>query len=220
MSLVELLNKPIAELSSAELEQVMAHKRAEERKALDTAREAYQQDKEAYIGQLLDAFKEQAETLKKIKGIAINEGLALNNRIYEINGKTPKEDQKTFTIKNEDDTARVVIDRQERFEFTEEAQVHITAIKDLFKEKFEQRNKGFYALLDSILMRNSKGDYDAKLLTKARLQVRKIGDEALISEFDKLQDCMRVVGTSTYIRVYERDENKKWRDISLNFSSI
>lgn len=219
-NLEQLLQKPISELSSAELEQVMTHKREQERQKEAKERADYEDEKEVFINDLAGAFREQAEKLKAIKSMAIGKGMELNRRVYEINGKELKEGQKTFTIKNKNDDVKVVIDTQERFEFTEEAQVHISAIKDIFKEKFEQRNKGFYSLLDSILMRNNNGDYDAKLLTKARLQVRKIGDEALITEFDKLQDCMRVVGSSTYLRVYERDENKKWRDISLNFSSI
>ena len=69
-------------------------------------------------------------------------------------------------------------------------------------------------------MKNTKGDYDPKLLAKARAEVRKLDDTALIEEFDKLSDCLTVVGSAIYVRVYERDEQKKWKDISLNFSSI
>lgn len=219
MKIEELLQKPIGELSPEQLNEVMAHRQAEEKKKTEKAKEAYETDKQEFINDIVAAFKEQAEKLKGIKERGIGKGKELFERIYQINGKEAKE-QKSFQIKDKEDKYKVVLDTQERFEFTEEAQVHINAIKDLFKAKFEDRNKGFYNILDNILMRNTKGDYDPKLLTKARIEVKKLGDEALITEFDKLQDCMRVVGTSTYIRVYERGEDKKWRDISLNFSSI
>src|SRR5690606_9528184 len=103
---------------------------------------------------------------------------------------------------NEDDTLKVVVDRQERFEFTEEAMVHINAIKDIFKNKFADRNKGLYNILEGLLIKGSKGEYDPKLLAKARKQVRELGDDNLIAEFDKLDDCQRVTGTASYCRLY------------------
>ena len=219
VSIEDLLAKPSSELTNAELKAVMDHREKHDKKKEEAARKEYQKDKEDFITYLAGAFQEQKEVLTGIKETAIKTTQELLKRIYEINGKELKT-QKTFAIKDEKDTMKVVLDTQERFEFTEEAQVHINAIKELFKAKFEDRNKGFYNLLDSILMRNSKGDYDAKLLTKAKSEVKKLEDEALILEFDKLQDCLRVVGSATYLRVYAKNATNKWEDISLNFSSL
>ena len=138
--------------------------------------------------------------------------------MYEIENKAVK-DAKSFKLENE--TVRLMVEEKELFSFTDEAIVHINSIRDIFRKKFEGRNKAFYNLLDGILMKNSKGEYDPKLLTKARKQVKEIGDEELISEFDKLTDCQKVVGSAKYIRVYTKDaETKKWNDITLNFSSL
>lgn len=98
--------------------------------------------------------------------------------------------------------------------------MHINAIKEIFRDKFEARHKGMYNLLDGLLIKGTKGEYDPKLLAKARRQVRELGDENLISEFDKLEQCQRVVGTSLYCRLYIRDEKLKWQDVSLQFSSL
>lgn len=215
----ELLKKPATELTDEELKAVMDHRTKEKKRQFEKAREDYENDKNEFVNSLCAAFIEQAEILKGIKTRAIGKAQELQKKLYEINGKEAKE-HKSFQIKTKDDRRRVVLETQERFEFTEEAQIHINSIKELFKAKFESRNKGFYNLLDSILMKNTKGDYDPKLLAKARAEVRKLDDTALIEEFDKLSDCLTVVGSAIYVRVYERDEQKKWKDISLNFSSI
>ncbi|NLN33842.1 MAG: DUF3164 family protein [Flavobacteriaceae bacterium] len=213
------VQKPASELSAAELKELLAAKEAEENRLAERRKNDYLKDKNNFLQDLLNTFHLYKNDLVKLKKDGITHATNFNNLKYEIDGKEPKKDAKSFELKN--DTIRVVVEEQERFDFTDEAIVHINAIKDIFKAKFEERNKGMYALLDSILMRNTKGDYDAKLLAKARGQVKKIGDEALIAEFDKLQDCLTVVGTSKYIRIYERDpETKKWKGVSLNFSEL
>lgn len=219
MNIEELLKKPATDLSDKELQAVMDFKTKEKKRVFEKAREDYETQKDEFVTSIKDAFVEQAAVLKGIKSRAIGKAQELQKMLYDINGKEVKE-QKSFQIKNKADDCKVVLETQERFEFTEEAQIHINSIKELFKEKFASRNKGFYNLLDSILMKNTKGDYDPKLLAKARVEVRKLDDTALIEEFDKLSDCLRVVGSAIYCRVYEKDEDNKWKDISLNFSSL
>lgn len=208
--------KPIGEMTPDEirayLDQQEQDKKAEEVKRKKQA----EADKKAFLRETFSKFSDLRTLLAALKTEAI-EGAEKHNALkYELEGKKPKE-AKSFELK--DEHIRIVVETQERFDFTDQAIVHISAIKDIFRAKFEERNKGLYNLLDGILMKNSKGEYDAKLLTKARNQAAKLGDEALIAEFDKLTDCQTVTGTAKYIRVYERVDNK-WKDISLNFSSL
>ena len=155
--------------------------------------------------------------LSDVKNDTISHSENFNALKYELEDKAVKE-AKSFELKN--DNVKIVVENQDKFDFNDNAIVHINAIKDIFREKFEARNKGFYNLLDSILMKNSKGEYDAKLLNKARRQAKELGDEALMNEFDKLNDCLVVVGTAKYVRVYTKDDKNRWKDVSLSFSSL
>ncbi|HEX8577135.1 MAG TPA: DUF3164 family protein [Flavobacterium sp.] len=214
---MEAITKPITEMSAAEIKEFLQKKEAAELHEQEAKKEACNKDKEDFLNDVSNCFKTARERLIGIKTSTIERAENFNSLKYEIEGKTPK-DTKSFELKN--DTVKVVVETQDRFDFNDEAIVHINAIKDIFREKFENRNKGFYNLLDSILMKNTKGEYDAKLLTKARRQVKEIGDENLIREFDKLNDCLIVVGSAKYVRVYTKDEKNRWKDISLNFSSL
>ncbi len=214
---MEAQTKPISEMSAAELMQLAKQKEATENKQKDARKQAYTNDKDNFLKEVFERYSDAQAILSTLKNESIAHAENFNNLKYELEGKATKE-AKSFELKNEQ--IKIVVESQDRFDFNDEAIVHINAIKDIFREKFENRNKGFYNLLDGILMKNSKGEYDAKLLTKARKQVRELGDDRLIDEFDKLNDCLIVVGSAKYIRVYTKNEKNKWKDVSLNFSSL
>jgi hypothetical protein len=209
--------KPISEMTAAEIKVYLKQKETEEKKQVETRKKAYETDKQNYLNEVLTRFQEVNGILSTLKQESIIHAENFNSLKYELDGKEVKE-AKSFELKNEN--IKIVVETQERFDFNDQAIVHINAIKDIFKAKFENRNKGFYDLLDSILMKNTKGEYDAKLLTKARNKARELGDENLMSEFDKLNDCLIVVGSAKYIRVYTKDDKNRWKDVSLNFSSL
>jgi hypothetical protein len=209
--------KPISEYTAAELKELAKQKEAVEQSKQIARKQAYEKDKQTFLSDVVLKFLDVQNILSTLKSEVIVHSENFNTLKYELEGKKVKE-AKSFELKN--DKVKIVVETQERFDFNDNAIVHINAIKDIFREKFENRNKGFYNLLDSILMKNSKGDYDAKLLTKARQKVKELGDEALMNEFDKLNDCLIVVGTAKYARVYTKDDKNRWKDVSLNFSSL
>ena len=209
--------KPISEYTAAELKELAKQKEAVEQEKQIKRKKAYDTDKENFLNEVATKFTEVKGILLSLKNDTISHSENFNALKYELEDKAVKE-AKSFELKN--DNVKIVVENQDKFDFNDNAIVHINAIKDIFREKFEARNKGFYNLLDSILMKNSKGEYDAKLLNKARRQAKELGDEALMEEFDKLNDCLVVVGTAKYVRVYTKDDKNRWKDVSLSFSSL
>ncbi|REH00296.1 DUF3164 family protein [Flavobacterium aquicola] len=209
--------KPISEYTAAELKELAKQKEAVEQEKQIKRKKAYDTDKENFLNEVATKFTEVKGILLSLKNDTISHSENFNALKYQLEDKAVKE-AKSFELKN--DNVKIVVENQDKFDFNDTAIVHINAIKDIFREKFESRNKGFYNLLDSILMKNSKGEYDAKLLNKARRQAKELGDEALMEEFDKLNDCLVVVGTAKYVRVYTKDDKNRWKDVSLSFSSL
>ena len=214
---MEAITKPITEMSASEIEAFLKQKKAAENQQQQNRKKAYETDKENFLKEVLSRFTDARGILETLKNETITHSENFNALKYQLEDKAVKE-AKSFELKNEN--VKIVVENQDKFDFNDSAIVHINAIKDIFRAKFEGRNKGFYNLLDSILMKNSKGDYDAKLLNKARRQAKELGDDALMEEFDKLNDCLVVVGTAKYVRVYTKDDKNRWKDVSLNFSSI
>jgi len=214
------LVKTLDQMTDAELSAEMEIRSKKQKSARIAARKKFETDKDDFLLHSSRKFLQLRQELRDLKAFTIAEANSLYERMYKMNDKTPR-DTNSFTLKNETDTVKLTVERQERFEFTGEAMVHINAIKEIFKEKFAKRNQGLYEILDGLLIKGSKGEYDPKLLAKARNQVRKLGDEILINEFDKLDDCQRVTGTALYCRLYVKSiTTKKWEDVSLQFSSL
>ena len=209
--------KPLSEYTAAELKEYLKQKEAADQEKQIKRKKAYETDKENFLNEVATKFTEVKGILLSLKNDTISHSENFNTLKYELEDKAVKE-AKSFELKN--DNVKIVVENQDKFDFNDTAIVHINAIKDIFRAKFEGRNKGFYNLLDSILMKNSKGDYDAKLLNKARRQAKELGDDALMLEFDKLNDCLVVVGTAKYVRVYTKDDKNRWKDVSLSFSSL
>lgn len=209
----------LSTLTADQLKAELKRRELEESQKANEKKRTYEKDNEDFIIQTVSKAKQLNTELTDFKNSTIKHANELYIRMFQIEDKEPK-DVKTFSRINKAGNMKVTVDMQERFAFTDEAEVHLNTIQQIFKDKFEERNKGFYKLFESIMMRNNKGEFDPKLLAKARTEVRSLGNEELIMEFDKLDECQRVIGSSLYCRVYLKNEKNKWEDISLNFSAL
>ena len=212
----ELLQKPAGELSPEELLAINEHKKEELKKAEWEAKSKYLDARDLFLEATLDKANSFHDWLMEFKRETITQTNHLHQEMYVINGQDAKK-QKQVSQKN--DKFKVVVESQDRMEFTDEAEVHIEQIKEIMKSKFETRNKGMYAFMESFLIKNSKGDYDPKLLAKAKVKARQLGYEDLEEALNQLQDCQKVVGSAQYCRFYKKVDNK-WVDVSIQFSSL
>ena len=209
----------LSKLTAKDLKAELARREKAEKVKAAKERTDYEADNEEFLNHTIGKFQQLKSELKELKDYTIKEANKLYHRMYAINDKESPE-VNTFSRINKAQTIKITVDRQDKMKFTDEASVHINSIKDIFKAKFEDRNKGMYKIMDGLLIKGSKGEYDPKLLAKARRQVRELGYEDLIVEFDKLDECQIVEGTSLYCRAYMKNDAGKWEDVSLNFSSL
>lgn len=209
----------LSKLSAKELQAELHRREKEESNKKAEAISKHLKAKETYVNDTILEFKRIQESLTRLKQIAITNGNRLYNEMYEVYGKEPKE-QKQFSLTNADKTSKVVVDNAETIGFGDEAVVAINEIKDFFKNKFESRSKMVYSILNTLLIKNGKGDYDPKLLTKLRVQVREIDDPKLTDAFELLENSQVVTGRALYLRAYETDASGKMKDIVIQFSSL
>lgn len=211
--------KNLADLSYEELLKELESRKKAQEKQQEIAAKNHQKAKNEFIETTIARFKKEHQLLKELKHNTINRGTELYREMFAIHGKEPQEVNQ-FSLINEEQNKKIVIDVQERFAFTEEAKVAIDQIKAFFKGKFASRSKMVYDLLDTLLIKNNQGDYDPKLLTKLRVQIRKIDDPELTNAFTLLENSQTIVGSSIYVRAYEKNDQGKWSDIVLQFSSL
>ena len=148
------------------------------------------------VNSIVDEYAQQSENLKALKELQAESIIQHNKKLHESLGKEPKE-AKQITLSTDNGKRKVELVYSDQLGFNSEAPIHIEAIKDILKEKFKDVEAGYYDFLDGILIKNTKGDYDPRLLTKARQKASKLQNSAaLLEEFDKLEKCRIVVGKS------------------------
>ncbi|WBX72921.1 hypothetical protein PG913_08395 [Tenacibaculum pacificus] len=207
----------LSTLSQADLKAELERRDKEalkEQKAKEIAREKRKKD---FLESTVKRFESYHNELTQLKEYTITEANKIWNEMYEVQGKEAKE-QKQISIKH--GIYKITAERRDKFEFTDEAAVHIDAIQDIMKKRFETRNKGMYSFFESFLMKNNAGDYDPKLLTRAKKKATELGYDDLIEELDRLQNCLTVNGTALYCRAFKQLKTGGWKDVVIQFSSL
>lgn len=212
--------KAIEEYSLEELKAQLKKKENAQKAEQAKKERLYQNERDSYVTDAVAAMKELSEKMSEFKHLAIQKGNELHRQMFDIFNKQEK-DLKQFSLISKDGLSKIIIERQERQELDETAIVAIEAIKDVFKRKFSGRNQTMYKILDGILMKNRKGDYDERLVAKLRKYEQDIDDVEFSEALDRLSASYNVIGSATYLRAYTFNvELNRWDDIPMQFSSL
>lgn len=211
----------INKMSAAELKEALANKEAEERAEQQKAVATYERDRDLLVTSTVKQMRQAADLLLQLKASAVEKATELQERSYTVLGKKRKEKPvDSFTILSKAGDLKLVMDRQYKGEYDETADVAIAEIKEVLRSKFEGRNKALYRILDSVLLKNNKGDYDERLVAKLRKHESDVDDERFSKALDVLSNAYRSTTSQTYLRAYELGKNGRWNDISVAFSRM
>lgn len=102
--------------------------------------------------------------------------------------------------------------------FDERLQVAKSLIDECLIEWTKDSNANIKAIIDNAFAVDKEG----KINTYRVLSLRKlnISDEKWLKAMQAISDATQVVSSKEYIRLYERDENGKYQQISLDFASL
>ncbi len=188
--------------------------RIERRRQYDTLRDSY-------IDTVFGKMAEYSERLREFKEESVRLGLELHDKMYEAYGRDKPEGIDHYSLVSADGTRKVTIERQWRCEYDETSTVAIGTIRQVLREKFEGRNKGMYGIIDGILMKNNKGDYDERLVARLRKHESAVDDARFSEALDILAKAYKPTTSQTYIRAYAKDPTTgKWLDLPMNWSSM
>tara|TARA_Y100000782_G_scaffold111876_1_gene140916 strand:- start:9606 stop:10253 length:648 start_codon:yes stop_codon:yes gene_type:complete len=207
------------QLSSSELERLLDEKRKKENQEQTRKKRKYTEDRDRFVLEMAERFSLLSRELKQLKNEAITRSGEFRDRAYDLQHRTPKK-QRQFSLITEDGNCKLVVENQDHSAFNEHAQVAIERIKEILYNKFASRNKAMYNIINNILMKNNRGDYDPKLVAKLRKHEEDINNPEFSQALNELSKSYYSTGTATYLRVYVKDENNRWQDIPMQFSSL
>lgn len=214
------MSTDISTMSSADLKAALKKKQADEKAAKDRARQTYDRMRDSYIETVFGKMDELSAELRRFKEESVQVGLELHAKMYETLGRAPKDGIDSYTLTSADGLRKVTIERQWRCEYDETSTVAIDTIRTVLREKFEGRNKAMYGIIDGILLKNNKGDYDERLVAKLRKHEAAVDDKRFSEALDILAKAYRPTTSQTYIRAHRRTKGGKWQDVVMNWSAL
>ncbi len=210
----------ISKMSAAQLAKLAKEAKAREQAENAAKRKAYDRLRDDYISTVFGKMEELSEQLSAFKDESVKLGIELHAKMYEAYGREPKDGIDSYTLTSADGNNKVVIERQWRCEYDETAEVAIAQLKEVLRDKFAQRNQAMYSMLERVLLRNNKGDYDERLVAKLRAEEDKVNDPRFSEALAMLAKSYKPVSSQTYIRAYRKSATGKWEDLTMNWSRM
>lgn len=207
-------------LSTEELRKLLAAREAKEKNQRKQLREAYDRDRDKYVVDLLAQMEQMGERMRKLKVRSARTGNALHERMYAAYGRAKRRPLDHISLVSSDGTCKVVIERQHRCAYDETSTVAIDMIKQVLRERFEGRNKAMYAIIDDILMKNRKGDYDERLVAKLRKHEAAMNNRRFSEALAILAESYKPTSSQVYIRGYRKNANGVWQEVPMSWSSM
>lgn len=213
--------KKLSKAERAKLNKELKEEARREKAQSAAKRDAYDALRDKYIETVFGKMDELSAVLRDFKEESVKLGLELHDKMYEAYDREKRDGIDHYSLVSADGLKKVTIERQWRCEYDESAEVAIAQMKEVLRDKFAGRNKGMYDMLESVLLKNNKGDYDEKLVAKLRKHKDTVNDARFTEALDILANSYKPSSSQTYIRAYRRDTDKgKWVDLTMNWSSM
>lgn len=210
----------LSKLSKEQLKAALKEREQLERNEQIARERAYEKEKETFIEMTVKTFIDLNAKLSDFKTDVLKSGKQLHKQMYDVYNKEEKQ-LKSFSLTNEAGTMKLEFQSQERQAYNETADVAVGEIKKILREKFAKRNKVVYNMLESILMKNKKGEFDERMVSKLRAQEQDVNLPEFSEALDILSKSFVPIGTSLYVRAYIRETPEdKWNDVHLQFSAL
>lgn len=206
-------------LSTNELEQILKSRKESEAKQLEKAKLQYEKNRDEKVENMIVTakclFRELGE-FKQFMHIEMDEQAL---RLSEY-GKIRSNSKGGFSISNADDTMRVKRRRDTEPSWDERSSKAVELIKEFLSDTIKKRDLKLHEILLSFLERNANGDLEYSRVMDLYKHEDKFDDprwkEGLRLMKESFSNHLKGFG---YEFKY-KDENGKWHNIVLNFSSL
>jgi len=174
--------------------------------------------RDEFVKGIISRAKDTNEQLKSFKTAVADDMQAF----FELSAEkynADVDDSKGFLeLFSFDGRYRMIREYSERLDTNERVQVARTLILDCLREWSEVAGPELKTIVEKKLQVNKKG----KINIKEYLSLRslEINHPKWKQAMEAVGDSIIVVGTSVYYRMYERDDEGKYRQIGLDFSGV
>ena len=212
----------LSNLTSKELEELLAKKRQEEREAGIRKREAY----EGIKAEMICGMKHKVSTVCiEVQGLhkfCQDELGAFRDVMLEYGQLKRGNAQMSFTV--QDDNFKIEVKSNKVKKFDERADVAASRLIEFLQTWIQRADNGannpMYQLAMTLLERNKFGDLDYKSISKLYELENKFNDPEYSEIMQLFKESNVVEGTATNYYFEERDERGVWRKLEPSFNRL
>lgn len=160
------------------------------------------------LHQALKAYKEKA-----LKDVADLIGISAQKWQMNLGGK-----KGNVSITSFDGELMIQRVYAERITYTEEMEVAKAKVDECVQKWKAGSNPHIVTLANRAFQTNKNGDLSMSRIIE--MLSYKIDDPEWLAAMQVVNDSLRVCGTAVYIRIYKRDDNGKYINMTLNISGV
>lgn len=209
----------INELSTQELEQLLAKKKAAERQQREKERNEYESSRDSEILSLIEEAQEAALLLGRLKTKTHAIMTAQAAKLEEYGGIRANS-KGGFSITSKNGESRIVRRLDSEPTWDERASKGEQLIKSFLFDTVKKKDKNLFEILLSFLQRNKQGDLEyAKVFTLLQHE-NKYSDERWVEGLKLLKESYTLFHKGFGYEFKVKGPDGKWDNLVLNFASV
>lgn len=212
----------LSNLSSKELEALLAKKRQEEREATILKREAYEAIRAEIVSSLEMKVRAVCVEVQGLHKYCQDELGAFRKTMLEYGQLKRGDQQMSFTVQEGNFKIEVKSNKVKKFD--ERADVAaarlIEFLQNWIKGKDDGADNPMYQLAMTLLERNKNGDLDYKSISKLYELENQFNDSEYTDIMNLFKESHLVEGTATNFYFYEKDNLGVWRKLEPSFNRM
>lgn len=211
--------KSTDEMSTKELEQLLAKRKNTERNQREKARKEYEWQRDNIIKTLIKDATAISEEMERFKEFCHEEMNAQQEKLNEYGG-IRSNSKGGFSITTSDGTLRVTRRRDTEPTWDERAKKAEELIKDFLHDTVKKRDIDLFDILIGFVERNQKGDLEYSKVFSLIRHRDKFTDDRWVEGLRLLEESF---GNHLKGYAYEfktKSEGDKWKSLTMNFSAV
>lgn len=211
----------INNLSTEQLEQLLAQRKEEERQAVEERRKAYESTKAEFLAAMATRTHEVVSAVRAFHDVVVKETAAFYELMRDY-GALRGADQRGYIIQN--DTFKIEVRCNKVKTFDERADIAAGRLIEFLNSWIKGRDHGaedpMYKLAMTMLERNRNGDLDYKSISKLYELEQQFNDPEYSDIMRLFKESNVVEGTAMNFYFYERTEMGGWRRLEPSFNRM
>lgn len=214
-----MTNIDLNSLSASELEALLAAKKKEEKEQKAKQRDAYEQQRDELVSELVQRAQVLHMQMRDFKQYAIDR-LEEFRETANNYGDIRRNSKGGFSLRHRATQEMVSLDRNSVPEYDERAALAETLIKEFLEDKVKRRDLQTYRTVMALMERNKQGDLTVSRIASLLKVKDNYDDPRWIKAMELFEESFRIREISYSVSFFKKDSLQKDQSITLTFASI